>query len=207
MACRCHEGDIFVPWLTCNASVACSSDDCGTWRERREDARLAQSLGRGLMSVPSESQHKVRFGAFELDLRTAELRKSGQELTLQGQPFQILMLLMDRPGELVTREELKKGLWASDTFVDFEHNLNKAVNRLREALGDSAEQPPLLKVAWSFLKLSAHRRERAGAENSGSSSFQRSVSPLPSPSDFSFIRAARAHSPKKTPSSWQTSLT
>src|SRR5438132_2880638 len=59
---------------------------------------------------------------------------------------------------------------------------------------------PLLKVAWSFLKLSAHRRERAGAENSGSSSFQRSVSPLPSPSDFSFIRAARAHSPKKTPS-------
>ena len=109
MACRCHEGDIFVPWLTCNASVACSSDDCGTWRERREDARLAQSLGRGLMSVPSESQHKVRFGAFELDLRTAELRKSGQELTLQGQPFQILTLLMDRPGELVTREELKKG--------------------------------------------------------------------------------------------------
>ena len=146
MACRCHEGDIFVPWLTCNASVACSSDDCGTWRERREDARLAQSLGRGLMSVPSESQHKVRFGAFELDLRTAELRKSGQELTLQGQPFQILMLLMDRPGELVTREELKKGLWASDTFVDFEHNLNKAVNRLREALGDSAEQPKFVET-------------------------------------------------------------
>ena len=146
MACRCHEGDIFVPWLTCNASVACSSDDCGTWRERREDARLAQSLGRGLMSVPSESQHKVRFGAFELDLSTAELRKSGQELTLQGQPFQILMLLMDRPGELVTREELKKGLWASDTFVDFEHNLNKAVNRLREALGDSAEQPKFVET-------------------------------------------------------------
>src|SRR6184192_1147257 len=146
MACRCHEGNIFVPWLTCNASVACSSDDCGTWRERREDARLAQSLGRGLMSVPSESQHKVRFGAFELDLRTAELRKSGQELTLQGQPFQILMLLMDRPGELVTREELKKGLWASDTFVDFEHNLNKAVNRLREALGDSAEQPKFVET-------------------------------------------------------------
>src|SRR5437870_6687614 len=146
MACRCHEGDIFVPWLTCNASVACSSDDCGTWRERREDARLAQSLGRGLMSVPSESQHKVRFGAFELDLSTAELRKSGQELTLQGQPFQILMLLMDRPGELVTREELKKGLWASYTFVDFEHNLNKAVNRLREALGKSAEQPKFVET-------------------------------------------------------------
>src|SRR5205807_6566140 len=66
---------------------------------------------------------------------------------------------------------------------------------------------PLLKVAWSFLKLSAHRRERAGAENSGSSSFQRSVSPLPSPSDFSFIRAARAHSPKKDPIARQDFIT
>src|SRR5207249_10444266 len=125
------------------ASVACSSDDCGTWRERREDARLAQSLGRGLMSVPSESQHKVRFGAFELDLRTAQLRKSGQELTLQGQPFQILMLLMYRPGELVTREALKKGLWASDTSGDFDHDRNEAGNRLRAARDDSAAQPEM----------------------------------------------------------------
>ena len=98
------------------------------------------------MSVPQKSQHKVRFGAFELDLRTAELRTNGQVLTLQGQPFQILILLMERPGELVTREELKKGLWASDTFVDFEHNLNKAVNRLREALHDSAEQPKFVET-------------------------------------------------------------
>jgi DNA-binding winged helix-turn-helix (wHTH) protein len=93
------------------------------------------------MSVPSESGHKIRFGAFEVDLRTAELRTNGQELTLQGQPFQILIVLLQRPGELVTREELKNRLWTSDTFVDFEHSLNKAVNRLREALNDSAEHP------------------------------------------------------------------
>ncbi len=97
------------------------------------------------MSVPPQSQHKVRFGVFELDLRTAELRTNGQLLTLQGQPFQILILLMERPGELVTREELKKRLWTSNTFVDFEHNLNKAV-RLREVLDDSAEHPEFVET-------------------------------------------------------------
>jgi DNA-binding winged helix-turn-helix (wHTH) protein/tetratricopeptide (TPR) repeat protein len=98
------------------------------------------------MSLPSESQNKVRFGAFEIDLRTAELRTNGQELTLQGQPFQILMVLLERPGELVTRDELKKILWTSETFVDFEHGLNKAVNRLREALDDSAEHPKFVET-------------------------------------------------------------
>jgi len=98
------------------------------------------------MSVPPKSQRQVRFGAFELDLRTAELRTNGHVLTLQGQPFQILILLMERPGELVSREELKNALWASDTFVDFEHNLNKAVNRLREALHDSAEHPKFVET-------------------------------------------------------------
>ena len=98
------------------------------------------------MSVPPKSQHKVRFGAFELDLRTAELWTNGHVLTLQGQPFQILILLMESPGELVSREELKKALWVSDTFVDFEHNLNKAVNRLREALHDSAEHPKFVET-------------------------------------------------------------
>ncbi|MFY9559080.1 MAG: winged helix-turn-helix domain-containing protein [Terriglobales bacterium] len=98
------------------------------------------------MSLPSGSQDKVRFGAFELDLRTAELRTNGRELPIQGQPFQILIVLLERPGELVTREELKKILWTSDTFVDFEHSLNKAVNRLREGLGDSAEQPKFVET-------------------------------------------------------------
>jgi len=93
------------------------------------------------MSLPSQPQHKVSFGAFEVDLLTAELRTNGHKLTLQAQPFQVLMVLLERPGELVTREELRKILWTSDTFVDFERSLNKAVNRLRDALDDNAGQP------------------------------------------------------------------
>jgi DNA-binding winged helix-turn-helix (wHTH) protein len=93
------------------------------------------------MGIPAESEQTVRFGKFELDLRTRELHNNGQKLTLQEQPFQILAALLERPGQLVTRDELTKRLWPSDTFVDFEHSLNKAVNRLREALEDSAEHP------------------------------------------------------------------
>ena len=92
------------------------------------------------MSAFSNSQKKVRFGAFEADLSTGELRTNGQRSTLQGQPFQLLIVFLERPGQLVTRDELKKILWPSDIFVDFDHSLNKAVNRLREALGDSAEE-------------------------------------------------------------------
>jgi TolB-like protein/DNA-binding winged helix-turn-helix (wHTH) protein/Flp pilus assembly protein TadD len=85
------------------------------------------------------STRKVRFAAFEVDLRSGELRKSGVRLKLQDQPFQILALLLERPGEIVTREELRKRLWPSDTFVDFDVGLNTAVKRLRDVLGDSAE--------------------------------------------------------------------
>jgi len=93
------------------------------------------------MTIPAEAEPTVRFGKFELDLRTRELRNNGQSLTLQEKPFQILAALLKRPGQLVTRDELTRRLWPSDTFVDFEHSLNKAVNRLREALEDSAEHP------------------------------------------------------------------
>src|SRR5690242_9147854 len=98
------------------------------------------------MSLPSESRNKVRFGDYEIDLRTAELRTNGRKLILQGQPFQILLLLLERPGELVTREELRERLWRADTFVDFEHGLNKAVNRLRDFLNDRAEQPKFIET-------------------------------------------------------------
>jgi DNA-binding winged helix-turn-helix (wHTH) protein/Tol biopolymer transport system component len=98
------------------------------------------------MAIPDESGQTVRFGKFELDLRTRELWSNGRTLTLQEQPFQILSALLERPGQLVTRDELTKRLWPSDTFVDFEHSLNKAVNRLREALEDSAEQPSLVET-------------------------------------------------------------
>jgi DNA-binding winged helix-turn-helix (wHTH) protein len=78
---------------------------------------------------------------FELDLSAGELRKSGVKLRLQGQPFQVLALLLERAGEVVTREELQQKLWPSDTFVDFDHSLNTAINKVREALGDSAASP------------------------------------------------------------------
>jgi cholera toxin transcriptional activator len=83
----------------------------------------------------------ARFGVFELDLSAGELRKSGAKLRLQGQPFQVLALLLERAGDVVTREELREKLWASDTFVDFDHSLNTAINKVREALGDSASSP------------------------------------------------------------------
>src|SRR6516225_9823945 len=83
----------------------------------------------------------VRFGSFEADLHTRELRKHGLKLKVQEQPFQVLAMLLARPGELVTREEIRSKLWPEDTFIDFDHGLNAAVRRLRDALNDNAEAP------------------------------------------------------------------
>src|ERR1700693_1533640 len=84
---------------------------------------------------------RLRFGVFELDLRAGELRKHGLLVRLQEQPFQVLTTLLEHSGEVVTREELQKKLWPANTFVDFDHGLNKAINKIRDALGDSAESP------------------------------------------------------------------
>jgi len=90
----------------------------------------------------ARSARKIaRFGVFEADLLSGELRKGGTKIRLQEQPFQVLALLLERPGEVVTREELRRQLWPADTFVDFDHSLNTAVNKLREALADSASHP------------------------------------------------------------------
>jgi DNA-binding winged helix-turn-helix (wHTH) protein len=88
----------------------------------------------------------VRFGVFELDLSAGELRKSGVKLRLQEQPFQVLAMLLQRHGEVVTREDLRQKLWPADTFVDFDHGLNTAVNKLRESLGDSASRPQYIET-------------------------------------------------------------
>jgi TolB-like protein/DNA-binding winged helix-turn-helix (wHTH) protein len=88
----------------------------------------------------------VRFGVFELDPTAGELRKSGVKVKLQEQPFQILSLLLERPGQVVTREEIQQKLWPDGTFVDFDHSLNAAVKRLREALGDSADNPQFVET-------------------------------------------------------------
>src|SRR4029077_2640355 len=93
------------------------------------------------MRTPSLASPAYRFGDFVLDPQAGELRKGGCKLKIQGKPVEILTLLLENPGRVVTRDELQKHLWPSDTFVDFEHGLNSAVRRLREALNDSAESP------------------------------------------------------------------
>ena len=108
------------------------------------------------MQNSASSSRSIRFGSFELDLRAGELRKEGFKIRLQEQPFQVLMMLLETPGQVVTREELRSRLWPSDTFVDFDHSLNRAINKLREALGDSAENPhfieTLAKRGYRFLE-------------------------------------------------------
>src|SRR5467141_4691239 len=88
----------------------------------------------------------VRFDVFEVDLRACELRKEGRLVKLQEQPFRVLSLLLERSGEVVTRNELQQSLWPADTFVDFDHGLNSAVARLREALRDSADKPRFIET-------------------------------------------------------------
>src|SRR5580692_4219892 len=90
--------------------------------------------------IPS-SVRGVRFGVFEVDLRSGELRKKGVKIRLQGQPYLLLVTLLKQQGEVVAREEIRRTLWPEDTFVDFDHSLGTAVNKLREVLGDSASNP------------------------------------------------------------------
>lgn len=93
------------------------------------------------MAEPVSTSRIIRFALFEADFQAGELRKNGLKIKLGGQPFHILAMLLERPGEVVTREELHKRLWPDGTFVDFDHSLNTAINKIREAIGDSAENP------------------------------------------------------------------
>jgi len=110
----------------------------------------------------NSSSALVRFGTFEVNFHTGELRHRGQKVKLQEQPFQVLAVLLERPGELVTREELRNKLWPADTFVDFDHSLNAAIKRLRDALGESADAPV-------FIETLARRGYRFIAPVNGSS--------------------------------------
>src|SRR5215475_12792374 len=94
----------------------------------------------------THSAQRVQFGSFELDLKTGELSRDGQKIRLQDQPFNLLTFLIERSGQVITREEIRHKLWPGDTFVDFDHSLNKAINKLREALGDSAEAPRFIET-------------------------------------------------------------
>jgi TolB-like protein/DNA-binding winged helix-turn-helix (wHTH) protein/tetratricopeptide (TPR) repeat protein len=99
------------------------------------------------MAETSDSGSRtIQFGNFEADLRAGELRRDGSRIKLQEQPFRVLTLLLEHPGEVVSREELRNRLWPADTFVDFDHSLNAAIRRLRDALGDSAEDPKFVET-------------------------------------------------------------
>ena len=124
----------------------------------------------------------IHFGVFEADLRAGELRRNGLKVKLQEQPFQILAMLLKRPGEIVTREEVRARLWSTDTFVDFDHGLNSAIRRLRDALGDSAENPDFVETVarrgYRFIApvdgcSASIRIEFAAASDRSKSSFSR----------------------------------
>ncbi len=98
------------------------------------------------LDSPKPTVRRLRFGLFEADLSTGELRKSGMRIRIQAQPFRVLASLLEAPGEVVTREELQQRIWGIDTIVDFDHSLGTAINKLREALGDSAENPRFIET-------------------------------------------------------------
>jgi len=98
------------------------------------------------MEEPATSPRVLRFGTFEVDVRAGELRKQGLKIRLQEQPFQVLATLLENAGEVVGREDLRKKLWAEDTFVDFDHSLNNCINKVRDALGDSAAGPRFIET-------------------------------------------------------------
>jgi len=108
----------------------------------RDEALRESELGRlDAVMVERVAAKRYRFGAFEADAATGELRRQGVRVRIHAQPFQVLMMLVERQGEVVTREEISKELWPEGTFVDYEHGVNSAVNRIREALGDKANSP------------------------------------------------------------------
>src|ERR1700726_3485237 len=107
---------------------------------------LYSDTARPTMQHTSHASKMVRCGVFEIDLKAFELRKHGLRLKLAEQPFQILAILLEQPGEVITRDELRERLWPGDTFVDFDHGLNNAVMRLREVLGDSPENPRFIET-------------------------------------------------------------
>src|SRR6516225_8552458 len=117
------------------------------------------------MEQPAANLKTVQFGLFEVDLLARELRKSGIKIKLHDQPFQVLTVLLERPGEIVTREELHSRLWPSDTFVDFDLSLNSAVKKLRQALGDESDNPRFVETLYRRGYRFIAPVSRAGPQN------------------------------------------
>jgi DNA-binding winged helix-turn-helix (wHTH) protein len=119
------------------------------------------------MSPDIEPGEILRFGAFEFDLRSGELRKKGLRIRLQEQPLQVLSALLRHPGKVVTREELRSELWSAETFVDFDNGLNTVINKLRDALGDSSTSPRFIETeprrGYRFIAPVANNGQKAAA--------------------------------------------
>ena len=139
---------------------------------------------------------KLRFGVFEVDLHAGELHKHGLKVRLQEQPFQVLAVLLEHAGKVVTREELQKKLWPADTFVDFDHGLNKAINKIRDALGDSSESP-------RFVETIARRGYRFLAEvkqvESVAAHIAKPVEEEPRPAEDRLVTTVSAAPVEQTP--------
>ncbi len=154
-----------------------------------------------LASIPNP--HLLRFGIYEADLRSGELRKNGSKLKLQEQPFQVLAMLLEHPGEVVTREGLRQRLWPADTFVDFDHSLNTAINKLRDALGDSAANPrfieTLAKRGYRFIApVQSTKTSEEGASNSPATASQQADGLPPSAAECA-VTVARAEERPREP--------
>ena len=123
------------------------------------------------MTPQGQSAQVMRFGAYEVHLRAGELYKAGRKIKLQIQPFQVLAMLLECPGEVVTRKELQKRLWPEDTFVDFDHSLNTAIRKLRKALSDDDKKPrfveTLPKRGYRFIGTVEQTVEQAAAKSAG----------------------------------------
>jgi cholera toxin transcriptional activator len=157
------------------------------------------------MALPQNNRRVARFGLFELDLSAGELRRSGVKLRLQGQPFQVLALLLERAGDVVTREELQQKLWPSDTFVDFDHSLNTAINKVREALGDSASSPryveTLARRGYRFIApVQADASSGAGSGSEGVARIEaQGLAPTPGTSSDPYGPAVALHPELEVP--------
>ena len=128
---------------------------CGIPVLTRSTVLVATFFGGKAVSTTQPTKFVVRFGVFELDVRALELRKAGLRIKVQKQPLQLLQILVERAGAVVSREELRPQLWSADTYVDFDRSLNKAVVKLREALGDSADSPRFIetlpRIGYRFI--------------------------------------------------------
>src|SRR5579859_1888380 len=145
----------------------------------RERCKVSSAQRSMLMGMPVNTPRAWRFGVFELDAQTGELRRNGTLVKLREQPASILLLLLEHAGQMVTREQLRQHLWPSDTFVDFDHSLNAAVMKLREALGDSADKPLYIETiprkGYRFVAPVSHP---ADTQNGGAPS-QSTAAPRP----------------------------